>query len=1239
MSDLRAAILAGYIPGDLDAFSPYAPGKMRLHKPVVKAVEWVGDTVSDGVDWVVDKVIDPVMNTVSNVIEAAIDNPAKTIAQIAAIATQQYWALPLIEGADVAAKGGDLGDVLEATAKAYVMQEVGSYVGKAAGSYAGEAVAGSPEAWQAAQEAAKAGSSSAATVAANVVGAAAGSAAVAVVSGQDPVQALIRGGISAGVPALLGQVEGFDQFAKQNKVAANVISSAVSSALTGQDPSQAMVQSLIASSGLVQDVIKQFDPEGNKLDKAQTAIVTDILMGTATAALAGGNASNVVRAAMMKAGSKALGDMVSDKFKEATNAATSTYKKAEAKTAEIEQNEAAQTTAAAKYNESRNQLQARIDEQNRLIKAAADTKAAFDADNTNQAKYDAAVKAKNEADAYITSLNKDYAETFKPTLDKYGGELDTLKQTHAKLSGDYESLIQAFAAKTNTLTDELDPIIATVNERFVKALDPNFDAAQYKKINGLGDEVDAYEHYLATGQTQNLVTNDKDKAIADEAARFKQTTGRDLPTYVAERARTVNNANRDTVVKDYVDGTLADKAKLDATRDAAINAVLDSYKQAGYSDKQIDYLISSGAANTFVDKIMSEQRGTVEQLRDYARAVYEEKGAGSAEYKAAARNALDAMANYGGYGITKDSAGNFASTEVGKFDPDTLVPVSKDTWGIDPVTGRMWVEISGVGGSSTMKPLSELSDYSALWSSGRSANPPKTGGSSVFGDGSGASSGLFGGLQLVAIDDKSGDASAKLYDAGNGFALIAYSDGTGRVINRNTNEVIWLDNTDTQKILKEVPQTTAPSLTPPPQVDTTKPPPTYSSAAATISNAVNEAINEGATTAPASSGGTPTSGGGATSGGYSWNNISGGSTTGGTPTSGGGTSGGGTTGGDPNAGVTTPATTLTADQQAAYNAMTSGQKLIFDQLLKQNVDISTAIGTAQKATSLQLAGLSSQMQSAYEGLSEGQKALVNQLAQQGVDVTSAIIRAQNLTADQIAGLSEQSKAQYNNLTAGQKAIVDQLSQQGIDLTSAIIRAQNATGEQIAGVAGQVGDLSKQVTGLSTDLQSKYNALTAGQKDLADQLAKQGVDLNTAISTAAAATAQGFENVYGQMSANQAATEKAIADAAAATQAKAAAEAEATRKAQAASALKTQRLGNINTLMGMVAQAPDVSGQQVTVKAADPTKIGYIYDWNSIFANPSQEKMFASPYGGYAKGGVVGDDIFDANEELLKILRG
>jgi hypothetical protein len=96
------------------------------------------------------------------------------------------------------------------------------------------------------------------------------------------------------------------------------------------------------------------------------------------------------------------------------------------------------------------------------------------------------------------------------------------------------------------------------------------------------------------------------------------------------------------------------------------------------------------------------------------------------------------------------------------------------------------------------------------------------------------------------------------------------------------------------------------------------------------------------------------------------------------------------------------------------------------------------------------------------------------------------------------------------------------------------------------------------------------------------------------------------------------------------------EAARTRAANEQAALKTQRLGNLNTMMQMLGQSGDAGGQQVTVKAADPSKIGYIYDWSSIFANPSQEQLFVTPY---AQGGAVRSEMDDVNDELLKFLRG
>lgn len=574
MSNMRAAILAGYIPGDLDAFRPDPLGKIRLYKPVLNVIEKTGDAIADGVDWVVDKVIDPVMTTVGNVIDSALSDPAKAIAQIAAIATQQYWALPLIEGASVAAHGGDLSDVLEATAKAYVMQEVGSYVGDAAGSWAGEAF--------------KEAGPVAAKVAEAVVGAAAGSAAVAVVAGQDPIKALASGGISAGTAALLGQVPGFADFAKNNKVAANVISSTVSSALAGRNPTQAMINSLISSTGIVQDIVKGFDPNGtDKYDKAQVAIITDILTGTATAALTGGSASNVVRSAMLKAGSAALGSMLTDSFKTATAGASAAYQKAEDKSVEIESNEAAQKTAVANYNKYRDDLQTRVTKQNELIAAANTARDTYNNTHT-QADYDAAIAAKKAADEYITTLNKDYADTFKPNLEKYGGELDKLKETHATLTGDYEKLIQAFSTKTDALTGQLDPLFLTSNRAFVEAMSPGFNAEEYRKLNGLAADADPYEHFLSTGQFQNAPTNNK----AAEAEIGAQRT-RLVNEALAAKGVNITTADPAQVSKilDNLDAKYGDNV-------AALRAATAQDILAG-NTKPLDQLVADQKAGNF----------------------------------------------------------------------------------------------------------------------------------------------------------------------------------------------------------------------------------------------------------------------------------------------------------------------------------------------------------------------------------------------------------------------------------------------------------------------------------------------------------------------------------------------------------------------------------------------------------------------------------------------------------------
>jgi hypothetical protein len=82
------------------------------------------------------------------------------------------------------------------------------------------------------------------------------------------------------------------------------------------------------------------------------------------------------------------------------------------------------------------------------------------------------------------------------------------------------------------------------------------------------------------------------------------------------------------------------------------------------------------------------------------------------------------------------------------------------------------------------------------------------------------------------------------------------------------------------------------------------------------------------------------------------------------------------------------------------------------------------------------------------------------------------------------------------------------------------------------------------------------------------------------------------------------------------------------------------------------QAGLFKGAKTTVSSADPMNIDYLYDFSSVFANPSQQGLFASPYStttrnkaanqpmgpmpmasGFAKGGQVEDE----NDMLLRIL--
>ena len=119
---------------------------------VVKAIKKVGRWIDDNIfqpikdvgSWINEKIFKPVIKYTEMQIQAFLDDPIKAIATAMAAASGNPAAwMALINGVDVALEGGDIGDILEAAAIAYVSTEAGEFagqVGDAAGEFVGDAL-------------------------------------------------------------------------------------------------------------------------------------------------------------------------------------------------------------------------------------------------------------------------------------------------------------------------------------------------------------------------------------------------------------------------------------------------------------------------------------------------------------------------------------------------------------------------------------------------------------------------------------------------------------------------------------------------------------------------------------------------------------------------------------------------------------------------------------------------------------------------------------------------------------------------------------------------------------------------------------------------------------------------------------------------------------------------------------------------------------------------------------------
>jgi hypothetical protein len=494
-------------------------------KVVKKVVKWVGDAIEDVIDFAVDEIIEPVFEFVGDTVKALMDDPLTTIAKIVAIATGNAWAIPLIDGASTAANGGNFGDVMKSVAISYVAGKVGGELGDWAGEAAGNALG----------EGVSAGTRElvATMVSQGTVG-----ATTAILYGEDPFEAFARGGISAAVSAAMGKIGekiGFESTVTDPatgktttrtipNVVQNMISTALAAELTGQEITPELMAGALTRGLITAELVRGYIDKDQSMGDREIGYVTAAIQRTTAIALSGGSgeqAAAALQGVMSAYGMEALhdaidnsriGDFINNSIDKMSGDYQETVRIADELDAQVLIRNAAYEGYESLRTEINDDLTALEAMQTQLEIAREDTMDEREGGGRQaQRAYDNLLAKYQEAAA---DLNAKYAE-YKPRMDAYEQQIFDAQDKFTELEtalGVAQGNLQVSAGRLN---EELQPVYSAAERAYVTTMSPNFNEAEYKYLNGLSDDTDAFTHYLTNGQHGNVYTNqaDYDRAI------------------------------------------------------------------------------------------------------------------------------------------------------------------------------------------------------------------------------------------------------------------------------------------------------------------------------------------------------------------------------------------------------------------------------------------------------------------------------------------------------------------------------------------------------------------------------------------------------------------------------------------------------------------------------------------------------------------------------------------------------
>ena len=479
------------------------------------------DLLQGGGD-VLGEIVNPILDPIHFALK---DDPVKAIAQIAAITASggaYAWTLPLIEGADVAQNGGDIEKVLEAAAKVYVAQQVGSM----AGEYAGTATQ----------------TATSSEVAGKIIGSTVGATASGIVLGQDPIEALKKGGVSAAIGASIGQLETNTGYDKLPPSAKAVINASITAAITDGELSPQALTAALVQATVTTNITNKYIKDNPGLSDAQQAILTDGITAASKAAFSEGNVTQEVMNAITNQGFKQLTASLDNLIKTGNiQGVRDSYDVLKTTASSITDESASLKQNIDEHNNLINELNPRFTERDRLYNIMESARI----NDTRNPTVDTRTTLNNAITAYnnyATQLNDDYYNNYQTKIEDLKFKIDKSQLDITEFENTYEKQYNKLVASADKLDQDTAPIYSTAEKVFTLGMDETFNPDEYASLNNLSEDQDPYYHWLTIGKNDGLHTNN-----ASYKNEYDQKKSIVLQNSLAAAGLNLNNLTPDQV--------------------------------------------------------------------------------------------------------------------------------------------------------------------------------------------------------------------------------------------------------------------------------------------------------------------------------------------------------------------------------------------------------------------------------------------------------------------------------------------------------------------------------------------------------------------------------------------------------------------------------------------------------------------------------------------------------------------